>query len=174
MSPGLCLHGSLGAEEEQQQVKKSAAVGRDRGWTWTQLVLVPGGSRGAGEQVLLSSGLQEEELGRACTGEEWKARKPSNSVTVGSAHSGSTLMHRPTAVSPWEPTPTGWTWAQCSSGASWKEKGISWGVERVGRRETTMPLGIFIPSLPLHRALPASSQVDSVTGKQGMGCPSGT
>lgn len=48
LSPGLCLHGSLGAEEVQQQGKKSVAVGRDRGWTWTQLVLVPGGSRGAG------------------------------------------------------------------------------------------------------------------------------
>lgn len=135
------------------------------GWTWTNWSWC---QVGAGEQVLLSSGLQEEELGRACTGEEWKARKSSKCHFIGSARSGSTLTHRPTAVSPWEPTPPGWTWAQCSSGASWKEKGISWGVERAGRRETTMPLGTFIPSLPLHQARPASSQVDSVTGKQGM------
>lgn len=47
LSPGPCLHGSRGAEEEQQQVKKSAAVGRD-GLDLDQLVLVPGGSRGAG------------------------------------------------------------------------------------------------------------------------------
>lgn len=145
-------------------------------WKGQRLDLDPTGLGDRGEQVLLSSGLQEEKLGQRLHwgGVEGKGAKQQCHFE-GNACSGWTLTHIGQQ--------------QCLPGNQPHQDGLGLSVRWVQlRRKKAFPgmwreqaegrppclWGYIYHHSPPHRALPASSQVDSVTWKQGMGCPSGT